>query len=136
MEQSKLDNLLKKIEENRNCKEGSEKIPVALPDAGETLEMRLMTFQERKDFQFSIVNNANGGVNIKDTLTSENIKKIIYNVCGLKDLAVQAKERKLINKYYDVVDFLFSAEDMSIVFMALLDANRMVDNKEVEEVKN
>lgn len=132
---SKLEAYLKKIEENKANAEKTEKKSVFLPDLNEDFEFRTMTRSEKRDLKFNL------GFEIKcmqDVFSNPKVRKIIYDCCELAQIADEAKKKGLIKSYYDIIDMLFSPDDLIELWSAILDANdldKASAQKQIQEEK-
>lgn len=126
-----LEKYLKKIEENVNYKTSEYEIEIA--SLGETMKIRTLTLAEKREWQNCIP--LDGIKTIGDATENKTMRKIIYNVMDLKEIAVAAKEKGLINSYYDVLDYLFSIEDLIDIIHSISDH---IDGKKdgVDDLKN
>lgn len=126
-----LDKYLKKIEENVNYKTSEYEIKIASFD--EPMKIRTLTLTEKRDWQNSVP--VTGIKTIGDITQNPTMRKIIYNVLNLKEIAVAAKEKGLINSYYDVIDYLFTIEDLVDIVHSITDHNDG-SKDEVNDLKN
>ena len=126
-----LDKYLKKIEENVNYKTSEYEIKIASFD--EPMKIRTLTLTEKRDWQNSVP--VTGIKTIGDITQNPTMRKIIYNVLNLKEVAVAAKEKGLINSYYDVIDYLFTIEDLVDIVHSITDHNDG-SKDEVNNLKN
>ena len=126
-----LEKYLKKIEENVNYK--TSEYEIKIESLGETMKIRTLTLAEKREWQNSVP--ANGVKTIGDITENKTMRKIIYNVMNLKEVAVAAKEKGLINSYYDVLDYLFTIEDLIDIIHSISDH---IDKKNdgVDDLKN
>ncbi len=114
-----LDKYLKKIEENVNYKTSEYEIKLASFD--EPMKIRTLTLSEKRDWQNSVP--VAGIKTVGDVTQNKTMRKIIYDVLNLKEIAVAAKEKGLINSYYDVIDYLFTVEDFVDIVRSISDHN-------------
>lgn len=126
-----LDKYLKKIEENVNYKTSEYEIKIASFD--EPMKIRTLTLTEKRDWQNSVP--VTGIKTIGDITQNPTMRKIIYNVLNLKEIAVAAKEKGLINSYYDVIDYLFTIEDLVDIVHSITEHNDG-SKDEVNDLKN
>lgn len=124
-----LDKYLKKIEETANIK--VKEYEIQLNGFDEPLKIRTLSLEERREWQYSIP--ANGIKTIGDILNNQTIRKIIYEVMDLKKIAVAAKERGLINTYYDVLDYMFTVDNLLDIVKNITDH---IDGDGVDDLKN
>lgn len=139
---SKLETYLKKIEENKANAEKTEKKSVFLPDLNEDFEFRTMTRSEKRDLKFNLAFDIKC---MQDVFSNPKVRKIIYDCCELAQIADEAKKKGLIKTYYDVIDMLFSPDDMIVLWEAFLNENNLdkasakkedEEKKEVNDLKN
>ena len=127
-----LDELLKKIEKNANDDNRTSK---ELTIGGETYEVLSMTRAQKKAFIYG------QKIGQKDFIAGNLIKSfipIIYDCFQLKELAIKAKEAQYINSYYDVVEMLFSADELLEIVAFMVEFNNIngdVIKEDVEEIK-
>lgn len=126
-----LDKYLKKIEENVNYK--TSEYEIKIPSFDEPMKIRTLTIAEKRDWQNSVP--VTGIKTIGDITQNPTMRKIIYNVLNLKEIAVAAKEKGLINSYYDVIDYLFTIEDLVDIVHSITDHNDG-SKDEVNDLKN
>ena len=94
-----IEKYLKVIEAEKNRPE--EKHIVHIKSLDEDMEIRTLTHSERRDLIYS---QRIKKVTIGDMLTPEMIKTI-YSCMDLKKIAVPAKEKGLIQSYYDIIEY-------------------------------
>lgn len=126
-----LDKYLKKIEENVNYKPTEYEIKI--PSLDDTMKIRTLTIAEKRDWQSSVP--VTGIKTVGDVTQNPTMRKIIYNVMGLKEIAVAAKEKGLINSYYDVIDYLFTVEDLVDIVQSITEHNTGTDSG-IDDLKN
>lgn len=124
-----LDKYLKKIEENVNYKTSEYEIKIASLD--DIMKIRTLTLAEKRDWQNSVP--VSGIKTVGDVTQNKTMRKIIYNVLDLKEIAVAAKEKGLINTYYDVLDYLFTVEDLIDIVQSITEHN---NGNGVDDLKN
>ena len=127
-----LDKYLKKIEENLNYQTSEYDIEIA--SLGSTMKIRTLTLPEQRAWYNSMP--ISGSKLVGDFTTNQTIRKIIYEIMDLKEIAVAAKEKGLIKSYYDVLDYLFTVEDLVDIIKDVSD--RMDNQKDdgVDDLKN
>lgn len=103
-----LDKYLKRIEDNLNYK--TEEYEIEVKSIGNTMKIRTLTLPEQRAWYNSMP--IGGTKLVGDYTTNPTFRKIIYDVMDLKEIAVVAKEKGLIKSYYDVLDYLFTVEDL------------------------
>ena len=126
-----LDKYLKKIEENLNYK--TSEYEIKIESLGETMKIRTLTLAEQRDWYNSMP--IGGSKVVGDFTNNKTMRKIVYNVMNLKEIAVAAKEKGLINSYYDVLDYLFTPEEIADILSNIQDHIK-VDNTRVDDLKN
>ena len=66
--------------------------------------------------------------------------KTIYSCMDLKKIAVPAKEKGLIQSYYDIIEYLFKPDDIADIILKIYEINGMStpkkDDDPVDELKN
>lgn len=136
MDQSKLDKYLKIVTENKKEKEPQER-SVFLKDMGEEFTFRTLTPAEVREVTFSLPYDTKC---FADIYKNKVFKKTIYNACNLAPLATKAKEQGVIASYYDIIDYLFSPNDVLDLWLAIMEENKIggssAADEQVEELKN
>ena len=133
MEQSKLDKYLKVVMQNKQENE-THQCSVFLPDMKEEFTFRTLTPAEVREVTFSLPYNTKC---FADIYKSKVFKKTIYNACDLAPLALKAKEQGLISSYYDIIDYLFSPNDVLELWLAIMNENKIgAAVSEDDELKN
>lgn len=129
-----IEKYLKVIEAEKNRPE--EKHIVHIKSLDEDMEIRTLTHSERRDLIYS---QRIKKVTIGDMLTPEMIKTI-YSCMDLKKIAVPAKEKGLIQSYYDIIEYLFKPDDIADIILKIYEINGMStlkkDDDPVDELKN
>lgn len=129
-----LDKLLRKIEKNKETE--NEVTTHELTIADETFEVLTMTAKEKRDFYYKQEVG-------KDKKTVGDIVKMakpfIYRSLQLSQLAVKAKDAGYIASYYDVVEALFTPDEIVDIIAFITEINKLgevnPETDEVEEVK-
>lgn len=129
-----LDKLLRKLEQN---KENAEKTTThKLTVAGETFEVRTLTEKERREFMY--IQQA-GKTSFTVGEIVKMMKPFIYkSFTELPALATKAKDSGLIKSYYDIVEELFSADELIDIANFIAETNKLFEmnvNKDIEEIK-
>lgn len=133
MDQNKLDKYLKIVEENKRDVETSER-SVFLKDMGEEFTFRTLTPSEIREVTFSLPYNTKC---FQDIYQNSVFRKTIYKACNLAPLATKAKEKGLISTYYDIIDYLFSPNDILELWLAIMNENKIgAAASQDEELKN
>ena len=136
MEQSKLDKYLKVVMQNKQENETHQR-SVFLPDMKEEFSFRTLTPAEVREVTFSLPYDTKC---FADIYKNKVFKRTIYNACDLATLATKAKEQGLISSYYDIIDYLFSPNDVLELWLAIMKENKIGGNaatdEQVEELKN
>lgn len=127
-----IDKLLKKVEKNALDKDKQEKKELVI--GGETYEVLTMTRKEKCDFIYSR-DASKVDMNIGELVKWA--KPYIYKALQLHELAVKAVDAGYINKYHDVVDYLFEPTEILeiIAFITEINNMSMVQQEELEEIK-
>ncbi|MBQ8981620.1 MAG: hypothetical protein IJ077_08440 [Eubacterium sp.] len=126
-----LDKYLKKIEENLNHK--TKEYEIKIGSLGETMKIRTLTLSEQREWYNSMP--IGGSKVVGDFTNNQTMRKIVYNVMNLNEIAVAAKEKGLINTYYDVLDYLFTAEELADILSNIQEHISLQDD-EVNDLKN
>lgn len=126
-----LDKYLKKIEANVNHK--TSEYEIKIESLGDTMKIRTLTLSEKRDWQNSVP--VSGIKVIGDITQNKTTRKIIYDVLNLKEIAVAAKEKGLISSYYDVIDYLFTVEDLVDIIQSITEHNSEAQDG-VDDLKN
>lgn len=126
-----LDKYLKIIEDNVNYK--TSEYEIEIKSLGEKMKIRTLTLAEQREWQNSIP--VSGLKTIGNFTENRSMRKIIYNVMDLKDIATTAKEKGLIQSYYDVLDYLFTVEDLIDIIHNITD-HINEKNAGVDDLKN
>lgn len=126
-----LDKYLKRIEDNVNYQTSDYEIEIK--SLGEKMKIRTLTLAEQREWQNSIP--AGGLKTVGDITENKSMRKIIYTVMDLKDIATTAKEKGLIQSYYDVLDYLFTVEDLIDIIHNITD-HINEKNAGVDDLKN
>lgn len=133
MEDSKLDKYLKVVMQNKQGTQ-TQKCSVFLPDMQEEFTFRTLTPAEVREVTFSLPYDTKC---FADIYKSKVFKKTVYNACDLAPLATKAKEQGVIATYYDIIDYLFSPNDILELWLAIMDKNNIGSSKiQDEELKN
>lgn len=133
MDQSKLDKYLKVVAENKKGTETHQR-SVFLPDMKEDFSFRTFTPAEVREVTFSLPYDTKC---FADIYKSKVFRKTVYNVCDLAPLATKAKEQGLISSYYDIIDYLFSPNDILELWLAIMRENNIGSSvQKDEELKN
>lgn len=133
MEDSKLDKYLKVVMQNKQGTQ-TQKCSVFLPDMQEEFTFRKLTPAEVREVTFSLPYDTKC---FADIYKSKVFKKTVYNACDLAPLATKAKEQGVIATYYDIIDYLFSPNDILELWLAIMDKNNIGSSKiQDEELKN
>lgn len=133
MEDSKLDKYLKVVMQNKQGTQ-TQKCSVFLPDMQEEFTFRMLTPAEVREVTFSLPYDTKC---FADIYKSKVFKKTVYNACDLAPLATKAKEQGVIATYYDIIDYLFSPNDILELWLAIMDKNNIGSSKiQDEELKN
>lgn len=127
-----LDKYLKRIEENLNHK--TEEYEIEVKSIGSKMKIRTLTLPEQRAWYNSMP--VSGSKLVGDFTTNKTIRKIIYDVMDLKEIALAAKERGLINTYYDVLDYLFTVEDLVDIIKDISDRMDKEKDDGVDDLKN
>lgn len=129
-----LDKLLRKIEKNKETE--NEVTTHELTIAGETFEVLTMTAKEKRKFYYA------QQVGKKETSVGEIVtmaKPFIYKSLQLSQLAVKAKDAGYISSYYDVVEALFSPNEIIEIIAFITEINKLdqinPEDDEVDELK-
>ena len=127
-----IDKLLKKVEKNALNKDKQEVKQFTV--GGETFDVLTMTRKEKSDFIYSR-DASKTDMNIGELVKWA--KPYIYRALQLKDLAVKAIDAGYIEKYHDVVDYLFEPTEILeiIAFITEINNMTMVQEEELEEIK-
>ena len=127
-----IDKLLKKVEKNALDKDKQEVKELVV--GGEVYEVLTMTRKEKCDFIYSR-DASKTDMNIGELVKWA--KPYIYRALQLKDLAVKAIDAGYIEKYHDVVDYLFEPTEILeiIAFITEINNMTMVQEEELEEIK-
>ena len=127
-----IDKLLKKVEKNALNKDKQEVKQFTV--GGETFDVLTMTRKEKCDFIYSR-DASKTDMNIGELVKWA--KPYIYRALQLKDLAVKAINAGYIEKYHDVVDYLFEPTEILeiIAFITEINNMTMVQEEELEEIK-
>lgn len=126
-----LDKYLKKIEENLNHK--TKEYEIKIESLGETMKIRTLTLSEQREWYNSMP--IGGSKVVGDFTNNPTMRKIVYNVMNLNEIAVAAKEKGLINTYYDILDYLFTAEELADILSNIQEHISLQDD-EVNDLKN
>lgn len=132
MEQSKLDKYLKVVMQNKQGNETHQR-SVFLPDMKEEFTFRTLTPAEVREITFSLPYNTKC---FADIYKNQVFRKTVYNACDLAPLAAKAKEQGIISTYYDIIDYLFSPNDILELWLAIMNENKIGANSQDEELKN
>lgn len=127
-----LEKYLKKIEENVNYQTSDYEIEIK--SLGCNMKIRTLTLSEQRSW-FNCM-PVGGSKLVGDFTTNKTIRKIIYDIMDLKEIAVVAKEKGLINSYYDVLDYLFTVEDLVDIIKDISDRMDTKENDGVDDLKN
>lgn len=126
-----LDKYLKKIEDNINYK--TKEYEIEIESLKDTMKIRTLTPAEKREWQNSVP--VSGIKCVGDATKNPTMRKIIYDVMNLKEIAVAAKEKGLIQSYYDILDCLFTVGDLVDIIKNITDNNIGTDNG-VDDLKN
>lgn len=126
-----LDKYLKKIEDNINYK--TKEYEIEIESLKDTMKIRTLTPAEKREWQNSVP--VSGIKYVGDATKNPTMRKIIYDVMNLKEIAVAAKEKGLIQSYYDILDCLFTVGDLVDIIKNITDNNIGTDNG-VDDLKN
>ncbi|MBQ7284652.1 MAG: hypothetical protein IJW72_00150 [Alphaproteobacteria bacterium] len=129
MDQSRLEKYLKVIEANKKEEETQER-SVYLPDLKENFTFRTLTRAEKRRLNFGLKFEMKC---MADVFNNQVVKQTIYECCGLAPLATKAKEQKLISNYYQILDTLFSSDDLIVLWAAIVQENKIGEAQEVAE---
>ncbi len=111
-----LNKLLMKTENNFLNKDKTQKVNFRLK--GEVHEVLLLSEREKKNLIFS---QKFGKTTIKEIY--ETMKPFIYTSFQLKELALKAFENGYIQRHYDVIEMLFSADEIVRIIKFMIEAN-------------
>lgn len=125
-----LDKLLKRIEKNKETE--NEVTTHELTIAGETFEVLTMSAKDKRDFYYK------QEINKKNQTVGDIIKMakpFIYKSLQLSQLAVKAKDAGYIASYYDVVEALFTPDEIIEIIAFITEINKLSEtNPETDEV--
>lgn len=127
-----LDKYLKRIEDNLNYK--TEEYEIKIGSLGSAMKIRTLTLPEQREWYNCMP--IGGSKLVGDFTTNKTIRKIIYDVMNLKEIALAAKDRGLIKSYYDVLDYLFTVEDLVDIIKDISDRIDSQKDDGVDDLKN
>lgn len=122
-----LDEYLKKLEDAKNKE--TEKHIIHIDSLDDDMEIRTLSHAEKKELVYS---ERIRKETVGDMLTAVMIKTI-YNCMNLSEIAVAAKERGLINSYYDIVEHLFEPDDLADIIGKIYEINGLSKPKALEK---
>ena len=127
-----LDKLLKKVEKNALNKDKQEVKKLIIGD--DEFEVLTMTRKEKCDFIYSrkaTQSEMNVGELVKWA------KPFIYRSLQLKDLAIKSIDAGYIQKYHDIVDYLFEPTEVLEIIAFITEINNIAgtQEEEIEEIK-
>lgn len=129
-----LDKLLRRIEKNHETANEVTTYPLTI--AGETFEVLTMTQKEKRDFYYKQEIGKNSRT-VGDIVKMA--KPFIYKSLQLSQLAVKAKDAGYIASYYDVVEALFTPDELVEIISFITEINKLdkvnPETDEVEEAK-
>ena len=113
-----LEELLKTVEKNYQDRNKREKIEYYI--GGKKFDVVLLTRAERFELYFSRMASNNTFKGFYDW-----VKPAIYKCFQLKDLALKAKEEGYIKNYYDIIEMLFSPDEIQEIINFILRENQI-----------
>lgn len=129
-----IEKYLKIVEAEKN--RPTEKHTIHIKSLDDDMEIRTLTHSERRNLIYA---QRIKKVTVGDMLTPEMIRTI-YSCMGLKEIAIPAKEKGLIQSYYDIIEFLFTPDDIADIILKIYEINGMSSADKIEdpvdEIKN
>lgn len=126
-----LDKLLKKIEDEKKA-EAATKV-IHIDRLNDDFTLKALPISQRRTVFYSLPVKQK---TLGDYVTPE-MRKAIYNsIEGINELAKQAKDNGLIDSYYDILEVLFKADELSDFALGVLELNNIISSDPVDEVKN
>lgn len=129
MDDHKLNKYLEVVSSNKRETETAER-SVFLKGLNDEFTFRTLTRKEVREITFSLPYNTKC---FQDIYNNKVFRKTIYNCCGLAPLATKAKEQGLINTYYDIIDYLFSSDDIVTLWLAIMEENKIGESLEKDD---